>query len=262
MENSKIVGILIILALILSVGIIGYNATINVYKHSGDTSETILEDSKLSQITDNETTSSAVKTVNLNIHQKTGATSIEFADTDNVYKITTNGQFNTTTNVTYSENGDTLNIDVNSDEDENNIVLSNKYVYNINETSTSGGFDITINNKARINTLNTNITIGGVNVEFNGGSLTTFNNQINTGGINIEGTPSGETTINSNIVVGGVNAKIGQIGHVFTTTDLGGSSLDSYQTISDNEYKGVDFDNSQNKITFNSKIQVGGLNIE
>ncbi|OED30139.1 hypothetical protein [Methanosphaera sp. WGK6] len=262
MENSKIVGILIIVVLILSIGIIGYNATINVYKHSGDTSETILEDSQLSQITDNETTSSAIKTINLNIHQKTGATEIEFADTDDVYKITTNGQFNTTTNVTYSENGDVLNIDINSDEDENTIVLSNKYVYNINETSTYGGFSINVNNKARINTLNTNITMGGVNVEFNGGSLTTFNNQINTGGVNIEGTPSGETNINSNIVIGGFNAKIGQVGHVFTTTDLGGSNLDGYQTISDMEYKGVDFDNSQNKITITSKIQIGGLNIE
>lgn len=263
MDSSKILGILIIIALILSICVVGYSA-VNRVVETGDEEGVVETQAILDEADLNNTTGESISTVNLVIDQKTGGANIEFVDNmSTVYNITSKDNENDTTNVTTNQTGDHLDVVVHSNTSDNTIFLSNKYTYNISGNFIAGGFDANLNNNATVDQMNINATLGGVNVRFNGGKLNTLNTIITTGGLNIIGEPSGVTTINSEIQIGGLNLQLGRpIADIFSNIDVGGINSGDYQQISDVEYKGNEFDSSDNKLIVNNNIRLGGVNTQ
>lgn len=263
MDSSKILGILIIIALILSICVVGYSAVNNAVD-TGDEEGIVENQAILDEADLNDTTGDSISTVNLFIDQKTGGANIEFVDNmTTVYNITSKENENDTTNVTTNQTGDHLDVVVHSNSSDNTIYLSNKYNYNISGNFIAGGFDANLNNNATVDQMNINATLGGVNIRFNGGSLNTLNTIITTGGLNIIGEPSGVTTVNSEIQIGGLNLQLGRpIADIFSNIDVGGINSGDYQQVSDVEYKGNEFDSSDNKLIVNNNIRLGGVNTQ
>lgn len=265
MDGSKIAGILIVLALILSIAFVGYNTVTKVAEKNEKIVKTteVLDESELNQSNTGE--NSSIQTVNLNIHQKVGSTRIVFSDNSStIYNITSKNEVNKTkTTVTKQQNGSNLDVNIDSEDAQNTIILSNKYNYNITGDLVSGGFSTKLSENAKVDQLNLNITAGGVDITFNGGKLNTFNSRITTGGLNIYGEPKGETTVNSEIEVGGLNLQVNKtIADIFSEIEVGGINPGKYQKIGPNEYKGNQFDSSENKFIINTKIRVGGVNTQ
>ncbi len=264
MDGNKILGIIIVIALILSVAAVGYSAVNNAMnpdKENVVQTQLLLDESELNY-TEFSAPNSTISTVNLHIDQKVGGVDIKFADNaSNVYNITSNDEENSTTNVTYTQDGDHLDVNIVSDKSDQTIILSNKYAYNISANMVTGGLTADITDNAQIDELNVNSTLGGINLAFNGGSLNTSNIRITSGGLNIVGEPKGVTTINSEIEIGGINIQTeNPIADIFSNIDVGGISPGDYQQVSDTEYKGNSFDSSENKLIINNNIKVGGVN--
>ena len=263
MDSSKILGILIIIALILSLCVVGYSAINKSINNASE--EGVVENQVILNEADlNNSSVQNISTVNLVIDQKTGGANIEFVDNMTaVYNITSKENENDTTNVTTNQTGDHLDVVVHSNSSDNTIFLSNKYNYNISGNFIAGGFDANLNNNATIDQMNINATLGGVNIRFNGGSLNTLNTIITTYRLNIIGEPNGVTTINSEIQIGGLNLQLGRpIADIFSNIDVGGINSGDYQQISDVEFKGNEFDSSNNKLIVHNNIRLGGVNTQ
>ena len=269
MNGNKIFGIIIIIALILSVALAGYSAVNKVVENDDDAkvvqTQFVMDESELNKTGLEDTVNGTISTVNLNINQKTGGTQIEFADdTTAVYTITANDDATSTaTNVTAQQDESTLNVNIESNSSDNKIVLSNKYNYNISGNFVAGGFEANLNNNSKVDDMNINATLGGITLNLNDGTLNTLNSHITTGGLNIMGEPNGETAINSEIEIGGVNLQLTQpVADIFTNIEVGGINPGDYQKVSDNEYKGNEFDSSENKLIINNTIRLGGVNTQ
>ncbi len=267
MEGRKILGVIIIIALILSIGLVSYSAVTKQFSPKDknvNTIENILDESELNTTLLENSTDGNITTINLNIYQKTGGSKISFADnTTTIYNITSTTKKNASTNVTTEVDGDTLTVNIESNDSDNKIVLSNKYRYNINDEFVAGAFDATLDNNAEVDNMEIHGTLGGVNIKFNDGSLNSSDIKITTGGLNIRGEPKGQSTIASEIEIGGVNLALSKpVADIFTNIDVGGTNPGKYQKVSDNEYKGTDFDASGNKLIITSNIRVGGVNAQ
>lgn len=263
MDAPKTAGIIIILILIFSIGLVGYNSYTSLEndEQNNMTSEILTAD-QVTQLFNN-SANNTISTVDINLNQKTGGAEIRFEDTDNIYNITSESQTNQTTDVSYTADNGTVNVNIDSNDTDNVIILSNKYVYNINGQMSAGGINTEIGNNSHVNSLNLNITLGGITLNLDGGSIDNINTNINTGGVNIMGTPHGTTTVNSHISVGGINIDLDNpVAHIYSTTNVGGTSAEDYQKISDIEYKSSNFDSSNDKIIINSYVDVGGLYIQ
>ncbi|MDE4078834.1 hypothetical protein OTK55_07365 [Methanosphaera sp. Vir-13MRS] len=260
MKGDKIIGILIIIALIISVCLVGYSLYNGIQEEQSNITYQQLTEDQLSQILQNNTNNSSIQRVVLNINSPTGGANINFTDSNNIYNISSD---NNKGKVTYAVNGDTLEVNVTGNETGNNIVLSNKYNYDINVNYVAGGYAINVSNGARVNSLNSNMTAGGANIDLNGGSLNNLNFETSVGGVNIEGIPNGQTNIATTIDIGGVNIGLNQpVGHIISKINLGGTnSNNNYQNVSATEFKGNNFDSSSNRLELNSNIQMGGVNI-
>lgn len=264
MDGSKILGIVIIIALLLSLCVVGYSAVTKTTENNDKavTNEAVLNESDLNQTVNG--TNETISTVNLVIDQKTGGANIEFVDNMSaVYNVTSKDDGNIITNVTSNQTDDHLDVVIHSNSSDNTILLSNKYTYNISGSFIAGGFDANLNNNASVDQMNINATLGGVNLRFNGGKLNALNTIITTGGLNILGEPRGVTTVNSEIQIGGLNLQLGKpIADIFSNIDVGGINPGDYQKVSDVEYKGNDFDTSDNKLIVNNNIRLGGVNTQ
>ncbi|MBR0471248.1 MAG: hypothetical protein IJI98_00940 [Methanosphaera sp.] len=265
MNGGKILGILIIIVMILSVAMVGYSSITHKMDNKQNIVKTvdILDESEINQ-TFPEENSEAIQTININLDQKVGGTNIKFADNSTtIYNITSNNEKNNKTTVTTNKNGTQLDVNIDSEDSQNTIILSNKYKYTINGDIIAGGFSSDLGNNAQVDAININITAGGVDLKLNGGQLTTVNSQINTGGINIYGEPKGVTTINSQIEVGGLNLQAKkQIADIFSDIKVGGINPGKYQKVGNNEYKGNLFDSSENKLIIHNNIRLGGVNTQ
>lgn len=264
MDSGKILGVIIMIALILSLCVVGYSAITHTDTEEENIvqSESILEESDLNQTysDSNET----ISTVNLVIDQKTGEANIEFVDNMSaIYNVTSKDEGELTTNVTSNQTDDHLDVVIQSNSSDNTILLSNKYTYNISGNFIAGGFDANLNNNASVDEMNINATLGGVDIRFNGGHLNTLNTIITTGGLNIIGEPSGVTTVNAEIQIGGLNLQLDRpVADIFSNIDVGGINPGDYQKVSDVEYKGNEFDSSENKLILNNNIRLGGVNTQ
>lgn len=280
MKASKIIGILIIIALILSIAVVGLNSfVLNADKSSGTHASMIMKQDEIQNATfseNNETNTSELYVmvnetdnvkpiININIHQKVGNVKIEFADTDNVYNVTTSNANNASTTIKHSQTNETVNVDITSKSAGNTIVLSNKYRYNINGELLTGAVDAELSPDAHINDMGFNMTLGGININFDNANVNRVDNHLTVGGININGIPSGYTHMDSEIKLGGLNLQNNnQKVYVRSNIELGGYNADGYQY---HYFEGYDcltgnaYINSAEQFDVTSKIQIGGLNI-
>jgi len=279
MKASKILGILIIIALILSIAIVGVNSFIlNKDKASGNTVSMIMKPDEIENITyadNNETNISELyvtvnesnirPTININIHQKVGAVKIEFADTDDIYNVTTSNSNNASTTIKHSQTNETVTVDITSKSAGNTIVLSNKYRYNINAELLSGGINAELSPNSQIDTMGLNITLGGANINLNNAYINHLDNHVTVGGVNVNGIPHGYAHMDSEIKIGGLNlANNNQKVYVRSNIELGGYNAEGYQYNYFNGFnclKGNAYDGSTEQFDITSKIQIGGLNI-
>lgn len=283
MDGSKTIGILIIVALILSIAIVGVNSYIlNYNEDNGNPSSIVLNEKSLDQeawvngtnVTEevlsedeafNNTTMTDKPTVNLNIRQKVGGVNVAFTDSDNIYNITSSNYNNSSTTVNYVQNGKTVDVNMSSNSAGNVIMLSNKYNYNIKVEILCGGFTGNFSENSRTNNLDVDITLGGVNLNYNGGKVDNTTVHVTAGGVNVYGSPSGYTKLNSEIKIGGMNVKTTTPDtYVRSNIELGGAEAPNYQYEKNQRYdlyKASNYDVSENKLDITSNVQIGGINL-
>ena len=280
MDGSKTIAIIIIVALILSIGIVGVNSYfIKSNEKQGTSSSIILLPENLENATffDNEATnktelnfvlnnSTQVQPViNMNIHQKVGSVNVIFADTDNIYNITSSNYNNSSTTVRYTQHNDSLDVDMSSNSAANTIVLSNKYIYNINGDVLCGGFATNFSPQSQVRQLNVNVTLGGVTLQLNDNKIQNMDVHVTVGGLDVRGSPSGFSHLESEVKVGGLSFtdNHGKV-YVRSSIELGGNNPGNYRHESikgwDN-YMGDDYQQSEDKLDVTSHIQIGGLSI-
>lgn len=280
MDGSKLLGMIIIVALIFSISVVGINSyLINSSHKEGSSAAIILTPDQLENATlieNNATnrtelnfvlneTDAVQPVINMNIHQKVGSVNVVFADTDNIYNITSSNYNNSSTTVQKTQHNDTLDVDVSSNSAANTIVLSNKYVYNINGELLAGGFSANLTPESKVNQLNVNVTLGGVSLFLNNNKIQNIDVHITTGGLDVEGSPSGFTHLQSEIKLGGLNFQNnnGNL-YVRSSIELGGNSPGSYHVESIkgwNNFMGNQYRETDDKLDVTSYIQIGGLNI-
>ena len=130
MEGNKIAGIIIIIALILSVVLVGYNSINSTATVNEDVtvveSVHVMEESELNQTLIDGSENSNLTTINLNINQETGGSKIEFMDnTTQIYKVVSKDDKNATpTTVTTNQENDKLDVNINSKSSDNTIIIS------------------------------------------------------------------------------------------------------------------------------------------
>ncbi|RAP51673.1 MAG: hypothetical protein BZ133_02505 [Methanosphaera sp. SHI613] len=280
MDGSKTIAIIIIVALILSIGIVGVNSYfIKSNEKQGTPSSILMTPDNLENATffDNEATNKTElnfilnnttqvqPVINMNIHQKVGSANVIFADTDNIYNITSSNYNNSSTTVRYTQNNDSLDVDVSSNSAANTIVLSNKYIYNINGEVLCGGFATNFTPESQVRQLNVNVTLGGVQIQLNNNKIQDMDVHITVGGLDVRGSPSGYSHLESEIKVGGLNFEDNnQKVYVRSGIELGGNNPGNYHKESikgwDN-FMGSAYQQSEDKLDVTSRIQIGGLNI-
>ncbi|MDO5821526.1 hypothetical protein [Methanosphaera sp.] len=269
MNLEKIGGIIIILILILSIGLTVYSTTLNPTtadnsSNKSVTNITLTENQLIDELSKNDTPTN-ISVVNLNIKQKTGSIDIKFADSDNIYNIKSKNDANTKTDVTYTSNPDgSLDVNVNSKDAENEIILSNKYTYNINGQIVSGAVITNSTANSKINSMNFNNTLGAYVFDLNGGSINNVNVDLTLGGISIEGTPSGETTMTSTVTIGGVELDLNKdVANINSHIELGGSNIKNNPSNTEYiTYTSPNYASSNDKFNLNNDIKIGGLNME
>ncbi|MEM4525968.1 MAG: hypothetical protein QXH54_06400 [Methanothermobacter sp.] len=158
----------------------------------------------------NESQVSGIKKVNINVESNASGVTVEFKNvTDSVYTIETErSPKDPRPTVNYTVEGDTLKINVMLDKGSANILLSNKYTYNVSSRSKVGGVAIILGNNSKIDNINSTIQYAG------GGALfidkTTFKNlsmNVNTGGFYIAVLNpkfKGNGSIVANVTIGGI----------------------------------------------------------
>ena len=280
MDGSKTLGIIIIIALILSISIVGINSYfINTNQKQGTSAAIILTPDQIENATlidNNQTNQTELNfilneseqvqpVINMNIHQKVGSVAVIFADTDNIYNITSSNYNNSSTTVHYTQNNESLDVEMSSNSAANTIVLSNKYIYNINGEILCGGFAGNFTPESKVRNLNVNVTLGGVTLQLNNNKIQDINTHITVGGLDVRGNPSGYTHLQSEIKVGGLNFQDNnQKVYVRSSIELGGNNPGNYHMESikgwDN-FMGSAYQQSEDKLDVTSYIQIGGLNI-
>ena len=156
-------------------------------------------------------------------------------------------------------------MDVSSNSAANTVVLSNKYIYNINGDVLCGGFATNFTPQSQVRQLNANVTLGGVTLQLNNNKIQDMDIHITVGGLDVRGSPSGYTHLESEIKVGGLNFQQnnGKL-YVRSSIELGGNNPGNYHQESikgwDN-FMGDAYQQSEDKLDATSHIQIGGLNI-
>lgn len=254
MDNGKKVGIIIIIAIILSICLSAYAGYINNEAVANTTQ-------KVNKNTLNLDDSFTPEVINININQTAGAYLINFTDSEDIATITSQKTDNSQSlNITNTQDGQNLNIDINSDTDNNVILLSNKYKYNINCKSVTGGYAVDVPTNAHIENLTTTVGIGGVAINLNGGVINNIQNQITIGGAAIEGNTTGLVNVNSTIAVGGLQIDVNDPLSIHSDILFGGSQLNKTETNNTTvDFTDSNYNSAENRMNINSNIQIGGI---
>lgn len=255
MNNKKLLGIIVIILLILTIITSAYSSYI-IHDDQNYTTNVLNAQNLETPVT----------TLNLNINQSYGGCSVKFVDSDNIYEINSSKSKDTSehTSVTYTQNGDQLDVNIDSTSYENVILLSNRYKYNIKCKNMAGGYVFNISENANIDSLDTTLGIGGCEIQLEGGVLNNFHNQITVGGMVIEGEPNGLVNINSTIAIGGLQMQLNNpVYNINSTVTFGGVDVNHTDTDNENStnliYKDSNYDTSTNRVNLHSDIQIGGL---
>ena len=215
--------------------------------------------------------------VNFNFEGNTTGLDVEFKNSSNsLYDINVRRENNSKEpTVTYTKQGDVLNVNMALDSGSAKVALGNRCTYNGTLNSKMGGYSIFLTNSSKVDNLNATIKYLG------GGTLllgdTSFKNialNVNTGGFMIQGVNPDMTTngsISTNVQLGGVTITLkpqDNIGLKITgITDLGGSNfepnefdvLQNSTNILDIQTKG--YNDKAIKLQINNTIGMGGINV-
>ena len=112
MDRNKIVGIIIIIAILLSLILVGYHAVnTTIDKENIIQTEQSMDESELNQSLMEGFEDSNLTTININLNQKTGGSKIEFADNaTEIYKVISKDDKNFTTNITTNQENGTVGV--------------------------------------------------------------------------------------------------------------------------------------------------------
>lgn len=241
MDNGKKVGIIIIIAIIISICLSAYSGYVNNEAVANTTQ-------KLNKDTLNLDDGFTPEVINININQSAGGYLINFTDSEDIATITSQKTDNSQSlNVTNTQDGQNLNININSDTDDNVILLSNKYKYNINCKSVSGGYAVDVPTNAHVENLTTIVGLGGVVINLDGGVINNIQNQITIGGAAIEGNTTGLVNVNDPL-------------NIHSDVLFGGSQLNKTETNNTTvDFTDSNYNSAENRMNINSNIQIGGI---
>jgi hypothetical protein len=269
METVRIGGIIIIIILLLSLVAAAYSM-IMVPQHQQE--ETITNNYTLS-----DADMAGVNRVNLNYNGNTTGLGMKFQNkSDNLYNITIDRDKGTKEpNVTYTRNGDVLDVNITLDEGNANINLGNRCTYNTTIYNKIGGFGVLLDNQAKLDNLN-------VTQQYMGGGMlllgdATFNRTVlntNLGGFMIKALPGRMKSggnITTNVQIGGVTLEIpaaDNLGYrVRGTYDIGGMLFTTEEfnvlvnTTNTTEIETKNYQSKSIKLNIENILGVGSVNI-
>jgi len=150
-----------------------------------------------------------IKYVNINVESNASGVTVKFRnDTDSIYTIETERNHeDAKPTVNYTVKGDTLNVDMKADKGSVDILLSNKYTYNVTTQSKVGGVAVVLGNNSKIDNINLTIQYaGGGALLIDKATLKNVSMKVNTGGFYIAIKPEfrGNGSIVANVIIGGV----------------------------------------------------------
>jgi hypothetical protein len=272
MENTRIWGLIIVVLLVLSLAIAlfsmaGGTATQSQKKENMITSNYTLTDAQVSGVN------------RVNIHYAGNASSFGLRfnnQSENLYNISVQrGKGVSAPNITYTKNGDVLDVNVTMDQGSADIILGNRATYNGNFETKVGGYNIYLGNNSKVENITANIKyVGGGILVLGDTTFQKIDMNVNTGGFIITSLPN--KTINSgnitaNTQIGGVNLQLApsdQLGvKINGTVDLGGFNFNPQAfniiTNSSNQIniESTNFNNKQSKLQIETNIGMGGINI-
>jgi len=238
----------------------------------GPAKEKVIKDT----FTLNESQVSGIKYVNINVESNASGVTVKFRnDTDSIYTIETERNHeDAKPTVNYTVKGDTLNIDMKADKGSVDILLSNKYTYNVTTRSKVGGVAIVLGNNSKIDNINSTIQYaGGGALLIDKATLKNVSMKVNTGGFYIallNPEFRGNGSIVANVTIGGVT--VAPMGpsipfRIIANVDNGGVTFKpngfnvvrnttSYLEMETRPYK-----SSKNKLEMRCGVGLGGVSI-
>ena len=269
METIRIGGILIIIILLLSLVAAAYSM-IMVPQYQQE--ETIISNYTLS-----DAQMTGVNRVNLNFNGNTTGLGMKFQNkSDNLYNITIDRDKGTKEpNVTYTRNGDVLDVNITLDDGNANINLGNRCTYNTTINNKIGGFGVLLDNQAKMDNLNiTQQYIGGGMLLLGDASFNRTDLKTNLGGFMIKTLPNRMKTggnITTNVQIGGVTLEIPSAENtgyrVRGTYDIGGMLFPTGEfnvlvnTTNNTEIETKDYQSKSIKLNIENILGIGSVNI-
>lgn len=272
MENTRIWGLIVIVLLVLSLAAA-------IFGMAGGTTTTT--NKKANMITNNYTLTDAqaagVNRVNINYVGNVTGFSVRFSNqTDNLYKISVEREKSASEpQVTYSQNGDVLDVNVTMDQGSADIVLGSRATYNGSFESKIGGYGIYLGNNSKVDNLKANIKyLGGGTLILGDTTFQKVDMNVNAGGFMISSMPNKTTSsgiITANAQMGGVTINLQpsdkQGVKVKGTADLGGFNINPVNfnvltnTTSQLDIESTGYNEKPSKIEIDSTIGLGGITI-
>jgi hypothetical protein len=272
MESRRFWGIIIIIILIAAFCTAVYATA---FKFGMDQSK------EVKKITNNYTLTDAqlagVNYVNFNFNGNTTGVDVSFQNkSDSLYDISVERNNNSKEpNLTYSQQGDVLNVNMNLDSGSAKVVMGNRCTYNGTLQTRLGGFSMRLNNNSKVDTINSTIKyLGGGFLALGDTSFKNLNLNVNAGGFMIQSLKSGPQTsgtISTNVQMGGTTIQIRKndsVGYkIAGTVDFGGIAFDpaNFDIIQNQtnlvELNTPSYQDKPVKININNTVGLGGLNI-
>jgi hypothetical protein len=177
-------------------------------------------------------------------------------------------------NITYTQNGDVLDVNITMDQGNADIVLGNRATYNGNFLTKVGGYGIYLSNNSKVGNISANVqyTGGGMLVIGN----TTFQSvdmSVNTGGFMVNTLPGNNIngTVTMNVMMGGTNIQVQPNDNtgvkVKGTADMGGFNFDpkNFNVLTNTntqlDLESTNYNNTSSKLLIENNIGLGGVNL-
>jgi hypothetical protein len=272
MESRRFWGIVILIILIAAI-FTAFYAT--AFKFGTDQAK------EGQKITNNYTLTDAqlagVNYVNFNFNGNTTGVDVSFQNkSDSLYDITVErGNSSKEPVLTYNQQGDVLNVNMDLDSGSAKVVLGNRCTYNGTLESKLGGFSMILNNNSKVDTINSTIKyLGGGLLALGDTSFKNVNMNVNSGGFMIQSLKSGPKTngtISTNVQMGGATLQLKDsesLGFkIGGTVDFGGITFEpaNFDVIQNQtnlvELNTKGYQDKAVKININNTVGLGGLTI-
>jgi hypothetical protein len=271
MDSIRIWGLIITVLLVVSL-------VVGIFGMAGGT---MMESFKENTIKNNYTLSDAqmdgVNRVNINYVGNVSSFGLRFSNqNDNLYNISVRRDINSKEpNITYTKNGDVLDVNISVDQGSSEIVLGNRATYNGNFETKLGGYGFYMGNNSKVDNLRANIKyFGGGMVILGDTTFQKLDLNVNTGGFMITSMANKTTNggnITANTLIGGVsiNTKPSSAMGVKIkgTADLGGFNFNpsDFNVLTNSttqlDVESAGYSDKPTKLLIESNVGLGGINI-